>query len=169
MFSSGTCTSTPAHQQKYAPENAPVAPYTSTATSGVFPTVVQPVVDAAKREPTSFCCCLSSFLQENKTICRGNWCSFSILYHCYGCTLWTHTVGKNTVSLYYINVMGAQCALHTVEKFTSQCSLFKVCTHNNIIILRMKTSQELRMLSSVTINCQVTKIVMNPGSQLSEL
>ena len=32
-----------------------------------------------------------------------------------------------------------------------------------------KTSQELRMLSSVTLNCQVTKIVMNKGSQLSEL
>ena len=32
-----------------------------------------------------------------------------------------------------------------------------------------KPSQELRMLSSVTINCQVTKIVMNSGSQLSEL
>ena len=32
-----------------------------------------------------------------------------------------------------------------------------------------KTSQELRILSSVTINCQVTKIVMNPGSQLSVL
>ena len=33
----------------------------------------------------------------------------------------------------------------------------------------IKTSQELRMLSSVTINCQVTNIVMNSGSQLSEL
>ena len=32
-----------------------------------------------------------------------------------------------------------------------------------------KTSQELRMLSSVTINCQITKIVMISGSQLSEL
>ena len=32
-----------------------------------------------------------------------------------------------------------------------------------------KTSQELRMLSSVTINCQVTKIVMNSGSQLSQV
>ena len=29
-----------------------------------------------------------------------------------------------------------------------------------------KTSQELRMLSSVTLDCQVTKIVMNSGSQL---
>ena len=32
-----------------------------------------------------------------------------------------------------------------------------------------ETSQELRMLSTVTLNCQVTKIVMNSGSQLSEL
>ena len=32
-----------------------------------------------------------------------------------------------------------------------------------------KTSQELQMLSSVTLNCQVTKIVMSSGSQLSEL
>ena len=30
----------------------------------------------------------------------------------------------------------------------------------------LKTSQELRMLSSVTLNCQVTKIVMDSGSQL---
>ena len=29
-----------------------------------------------------------------------------------------------------------------------------------------QTSQELRMLSSVTLDCQVTKIVMNSGSQL---
>ena len=33
--------------------------------------------------------------------------------------------------------------------------------------LKGKTSQELRMLSRVTLNCQVTKIVMNSGSQLS--
>ena len=32
----------------------------------------------------------------------------------------------------------------------------------------MKTSQELRMLSSVTLNCLITKIVLNSGSQLSE-
>jgi len=31
---------------------------------------------------------------------------------------------------------------------------------------RKKTSQELRMLSTVTLDCQVTKIVMNLGSQL---
>ena len=34
---------------------------------------------------------------------------------------------------------------------------------------KLQTSQELGMLSSVTINCQVTQIVMNSGSQLSEL
>ena len=33
----------------------------------------------------------------------------------------------------------------------------------------IKTSQELRMLSSVTLNCQVTKIIMNSGSQLSDM
>ena len=32
-----------------------------------------------------------------------------------------------------------------------------------------ETSQKLRMLTSVTLNCQATKIVMNSGSQLSEL
>ena len=32
-----------------------------------------------------------------------------------------------------------------------------------------QTSQELQILSSVTIDCQVPKIVMNSGSQLSEL
>ena len=32
-----------------------------------------------------------------------------------------------------------------------------------------KTSQELRMLSSVTLNCQVTKIVKDSGYELSEL
>ena len=32
-----------------------------------------------------------------------------------------------------------------------------------------KTSQELRMLSPVTLNCQETMIVMNSSSQLSEL
>ena len=31
------------------------------------------------------------------------------------------------------------------------------------------TSQELQMLSNVTLNCQVRKIVVNSGSQLSEL
>ena len=38
-----------------------------------------------------------------------------------------------------------------------------------LIVLLQQTLQELRMLSSVTINCQITKIVMNSGSQLSEL
>ena len=35
--------------------------------------------------------------------------------------------------------------------------------------LYWQTSQELWMLSSVTINCQVTKIVMDSGSQLSSV
>ena len=39
----------------------------------------------------------------------------------------------------------------------------------NLFLFMTKPSQELRMLSSFTINCQVTKIVMNSGSQLSEV
>ena len=39
----------------------------------------------------------------------------------------------------------------------------------DMVAANNKTSQELRMLSSVTINCQITKIVMNSGSQLSVL
>ena len=39
------------------------------------------------------------------------------------------------------------------------------CVHT-VLQIKTKTSQELRMLSSVTINCQITKIVMNSGSQL---
>ena len=35
--------------------------------------------------------------------------------------------------------------------------------------ITLKTSQELRMLSSVTINCQVLNDWLNSGSQLSEL
>ena len=37
------------------------------------------------------------------------------------------------------------------------------------LVQELKSSQELQMLSSVTINCQVAKIVMNPISQLSVL
>ena len=35
--------------------------------------------------------------------------------------------------------------------------------------MKYETSQELRMLSTVTLNCQVTKVVKNSGSQLLEL
>ena len=47
--------------------------------------------------------------------------------------------------------------------------VFTPQTNQPMKALIKKTSQELRMLSSVTLNCQVTKIVMNLGYQLSEL
>ena len=49
---------------------------------------------------------------------------------------------------------GAQSILNFAE----------VQAFGNVIVIL--TSQELRMLSSVTLDCQVTKIVMNSGSQL---
>ena len=45
---------------------------------------------------------------------------------------------------------------------------YQCCHSCDYVTRKDKTSQELRMLSSVTINCQITKIVMNSGSQLSE-
>ena len=50
-------------------------------------------------------------------------------------------------------------------KATQIFSNQQLCTHHQ----QPKTSQKLRMLSIVTLNCQITKIVMNSGSQLSEL
>ena len=40
---------------------------------------------------------------------------------------------------------------------------------NHCLVEDIETSQELRMLSSVTPNCQVTKIVKKSSSQLSEM
>ena len=51
-----------------------------------------------------------------------------------------------------------------VQAGVDQPSIIKHNTHADPLF---KTSQELRMLSSVTINCQKTRIVMNSGSQLS--
>ena len=48
-------------------------------------------------------------------------------------------------------------------------SMYQMSFNNISLWFFLKTSQELRMLSSVTLNCQVTKIVMNSGSQLSQL
>ena len=51
--------------------------------------------------------------------------------------------------------------------WTQHSPLRRRILHGNVS--KCKTLQELRMLSSVTINCQITKIVMNSGSQLSDL
>ena len=57
------------------------------------------------------------------------------------------------------------CLDQLLQKLDFQ-TVYKVYTLHGFL---SKTSQELRKLSSVTLNCQVTKIVMNLGSQLSEL
>ena len=53
--------------------------------------------------------------------------------------------------------MGVKDELKKPEEMVKRC------------LMLTKTSQELRMLSSVTLNCHVTKIVMDSVSQLSEL
>ena len=54
-----------------------------------------------------------------------------------------------------------------METITNWCNVIEAKPLK--FTLPCQTSQELRMLSSVTINCQVTKIVINPGSQLSDI
>ena len=53
-------------------------------------------------------------------------------------------------------------------KIVKPYTIFKVIPYKHCMVTP-KTLQELRMLSSVTINYQITKIVMNSGSQVSEL
>ena len=76
--------------------------------------------------------------------------------------LFTSPPLSNQLSHWIIYCICVHCAP------TLHCSITKA-----IHIIRWhgkkETSQELRMLSSVAINCQVTKIVMNSGSQLSVL
>ena len=63
-------------------------------------------------------------------------------------------------------VLGQKLLLLPVVIYIHLFVITKSIFHRDALI---KTSQELRMLSSVTLNCQVTKIVMDSGSQLSEL
>ena len=60
--------------------------------------------------------------------------------------------------------------LNFVQKSGKVLKIQKSTPENSEKIqVRPKTSQELRMLSSVTIDCHITKMVMDSGSQLSEL
>ena len=57
-----------------------------------------------------------------------------------------------------------------LNDITFNCCLLHLVTSGTITNKKLtKTSQELQMLSSVTLDCQATKIVMNAGSQSSEL
>ena len=56
-----------------------------------------------------------------------------------------------------------------IEDFTQILCRYlpkKLAAKTSGISVGLKTSQELRMLSSVTLNCQVTNIVMDSVSQL---
>ena len=60
---------------------------------------------------------------------------------------------------------GRTKGLHAKKKTARLWVTFAVV----FIFVLAKTSQELQMLSSVTLKCQVANIVMNPGYQWSEL
>ena len=58
--------------------------------------------------------------------------------------------------------------LHQAKIFYASAAC-GVCDKYKARSLPLKALQELQMLSTVTLNCWVTKIVMNLSSQLSEL
>ena len=90
-------------------------------------------------------------------------------------------IGKNTshgqVPQATLTIRQGNISCDLFWKFMTEISVYIIQTslhqilrsENPARLVIYKTSQELRMLSSVTINCQITKIVMNSGSQLSEL
>ena len=71
-------------------------------------------------------------------------------------------VDSVTILLFVIDRGAEECMIDS-EHSRLPGYVFCIC------LLTKKTSQELQMLSNVTLNCQVAKIVLNSGSQLSEL
>ena len=79
--------------------------------------------------------------------------------------VWLKTAHANTTSS---SVQSSSIKTQLVTQLNSFVILLQKTKQGNQVPPN-KTSQELRMLSSVTINCQITSIVMNSGSQLSGL
>ena len=75
-------------------------------------------------------------------------------------TLFNATLHIHFPHIHYIGFL-----VHTVHKIYNDDMIHLIPQQH----VNYETSQELRMLSSVTINCQGTKIIINPGSQLSVL
>ena len=75
-------------------------------------------------------------------------------------TLFNATLHIHFPHIHYIGFL-----VHTVHKIYNDDMIHLIPQQH----VNYETSQELRMLSSVTINRQGTKIIINPGSQLSVL
>ena len=110
--------------------------------------------------------------QQNIHSVAPEYCIFWILLFLYICTLQLHISDL----LWRLQISPVYRIFIPSDGFDSSHS-WKFLKHEQnkndyfekIFTKFEETSQELRMLSSVTINCQVTMIVMNPGSQLSVL
>ena len=105
--------------------------------------------------------------------------NFKVLHHFrWHFLIWKVVLIPNIEVQYYTWVVEDQWTGQLlVSKIDADCQIqwgaLRSCSNSFMITnsssLQKKTSQELRMLSAVTLNCQVTKIVINSGSQLSEL
>ena len=92
-------------------------------------------------------------IQRSKVYQRRQKCHWNVFFCSRSDPVWLWF----PLSSHFLNFQSRQCSGEKPKKY--------MLNWRHI----WKTSQELRMLSSVTINCQITKIVMNSGSQLSEL
>ena len=85
----------------------------------------------------------------------------------------TRSVGARLEVIYWIcsvwtkHFLVGSCA-HNIANIPIKLEQSEAETSPRKMRKQFQASPELRMLSSVTLNCQVTKIVMNSGSQLSE-
>ena len=89
-----------------------------------------------------------------------------LTFHLYN-TGWNPLLRKQFLAFHLLlNKPNVFSFYHLLGHFSTNCYFSIVVTAKILFHKLFKTSQELRMLSSVTINCQITK---NSGSQLSEL
>ena len=85
--------------------------------------------------------------------------------------------GKHSPTCHFNTCVSLDLEMRTFDFLLYEGTAHRRCFATGVLqrtllspdLIVIKTSQELRMLSSVTINCQVTKIVMNSGFQFSEL
>ena len=95
------------------------------------------------------------FFTMPRSVCNWNWSQS----HKFKSALFRHLEPSNS------------CRIRTDCRMVGGKPTKKVCQYNNtcdvfLYCFYSITSQELQMLSTVTLDCQVTKIVMNSGYQL---
>ena len=116
----------------------------------------------------AFTCQVTKITHEHIQ-CTRAWFLFVFLHFCVCVFVLLYLSLSVVTSLFQINCL---LSLIPVDSGCTQDTLFEVqklqtfVFRVNVFWICHKTSQELRILSTVTLDCQVIKIVMSSGSQL---